>query len=298
MDPDDLFGLPLDRFVPERTALARALRSQGRRDEAAEVARARKPSVAAWAVNQLVRTQGQDIAQLFEAGDAAREAQDEVLSGHGKAGGLRAAAERERAAVDQLVSSARGLLTTEGHGLSSNVIERVAETLHAAALEDEARAAVRDGRLTRELRHIGLGVQAGQRKPQPASTRASTSESASARASKSAPGSARASKSEPSSARASKSELTAARASKQRAETQRIERERAQAIKAARSGQAAARRAADRAARALAAAQSRRDQAEQALRQAEADLSGAQEQAQVAEQEHRRATEELAAIKR
>jgi hypothetical protein len=286
MDPDDLFGLSLDRFVPERTALARALRSEGRRDDAAEVARTRKPSVAAWAVNQLVRTQGQDIAQLFDAGDAVREAQDDVLSGQGEAGALRAAAERERAAVEQLVSSARGLLTTEGHGLSPNVIERVAETLHAAALQNEARATVRGGCLTRELRHIGLGVQAGQPPP----------ELAPARASKTEPASARASKTEPASPRASKSGDASATVSKQRAEARRIERERAQAVKAARSDQTAARRAADRAARTLAAAEHRRDQAEQALRKAETDLLQAQEQAQATEQEHRRATEKLAAL--
>lgn len=286
MDPADLFGLPLDRFVPERTALARALRSEGRGDEAADVARTRKPSVAAWAVNQLVRTQGQDIAQLFEAGDAVREAQDEVLSGQSQAGALRAAAERERAAVEQLVSSARGLLTTEGHGLSATVIDRVAETLHAAALEDEARAAVGGGCLTRELRHIGLGVQAGQPKP----------EAAPARATKSAPAAGRGSKSAPISARGPKSDPASATPSTQRAEARRIERERAQAMKAARSDQTVARRAADRAARTLAAAERRRDQAEQALREAQTELSRAQEQAQAAEQEHRRATEKLAAL--
>jgi hypothetical protein len=53
---DDLYGVPLDRFVPERAALVRALRSAGEREQAAAVAALRKPSVAAWAVNQLVRT--------------------------------------------------------------------------------------------------------------------------------------------------------------------------------------------------------------------------------------------------
>ena len=54
---DDLYGLPLDAFVPERDALAKRLRAEGRRDEAAEVKALRKPSVAAWAVNQAVRSQ-------------------------------------------------------------------------------------------------------------------------------------------------------------------------------------------------------------------------------------------------
>ncbi|MGH2841808.1 MAG: hypothetical protein ACRDKY_13385, partial [Solirubrobacteraceae bacterium] len=79
MDASDLYGLPLDRFVPERGALAKALKSEGRRDEAAGVAGLRKPSVAGWAVNQLVRTQGRDVQELFDAGDALRDAQADLL---------------------------------------------------------------------------------------------------------------------------------------------------------------------------------------------------------------------------
>jgi hypothetical protein len=103
MNAEDLYGLPLDRFVAERDALARALRADGRREEAAEVGALRKPSVVAWAVNQLVRTQGRALAELFDAGDALREAQEDILAGRGDGQGLRAAAERERAAVDALV---------------------------------------------------------------------------------------------------------------------------------------------------------------------------------------------------
>ncbi len=161
MDADELYGLPLDRFVPERVALARALRADGRREQAAEVAALRKPSVAAWAVNQLVRTQPQDIAELFESGDKLLEAHRDVLSGRGDGRALRAAAEREREAVDALVSAARGLLTSEGHELSATIVDRVTDTLHAAALEEDARDSARGGRLVRELRHVGLGVAAG-----------------------------------------------------------------------------------------------------------------------------------------
>ena len=56
-DQRELYGLPLDRFVAERAALAKSLRSEGQREQADQVAKRRKPSVAAWAVNQLVRTQ-------------------------------------------------------------------------------------------------------------------------------------------------------------------------------------------------------------------------------------------------
>ena len=158
MEPDDLYGLALDRFIPERGALAKALRADKRRDEAAEVAALRKPSVAAWAVNQLVRTQGDGLRELFDAGDGLREAQADLLAGRGDGRTLRAANERERDAVDTLVEAARGLLSSDGHELSPAVVERVADTLHAAALDAGAREQVRDGRLERELRHAGLGL--------------------------------------------------------------------------------------------------------------------------------------------
>ena len=180
-DADELYGLPLDRFVPERTALARELRSEGRREEASEVAALRKPSVAAWAVNQLVRTQRQGVDELFEAGDALRAAHDQVLAGRADAGSLRTAVARQRAAVDGLTKAARGLLTTEGHELSATIIERVSDTLSAAALDDEARTQVRDGRLERELRHVGLGMTPGTlpaRRPRQKTTAAKPKEEA------------------------------------------------------------------------------------------------------------------------
>ena len=158
MEPRDLYGLPLDRFVAERGALAKSLRADGKRDEAAEVAKLRKPSVAAWAVNQLVRTQSREVKALFKAGDQLQRAQADLLAGKGDAGKLRAAAEREREAVDELTEAARGLLSSEGQELAQAALDRVSDTLHAAALDEDARGEVQDGCLVRELRHVGLGA--------------------------------------------------------------------------------------------------------------------------------------------
>jgi hypothetical protein len=158
MNANDLYGLPLDRFIPERGALAKSLRAGGERDEAAEVAKLRKPSVAAWAVNQLVRTQGAEVKALFKAGDQLQRAQADLLAGKGDAAKLRTATEREREAVDELTAAARGLLSSEGHELTPSTLERVSDTLHAAALDEGARGEVKDGCLVRELRHVGLGA--------------------------------------------------------------------------------------------------------------------------------------------
>jgi len=156
-DAGELYGLQLERFVPERTALAKALRREGRREEAERVAKLPKPSVAAWAVNQLVRTQARETKQLFAAGDALARAQQQVIAGQGSAAALREAADRERAAVGELVRRARGLLSGDGQALTAAMLERVSETLHAAALDEEIRAEVSGGCLVRERKHIGLG---------------------------------------------------------------------------------------------------------------------------------------------
>jgi hypothetical protein len=158
MDEDELYGLPQEQFVPERDALARRLRQEGDREGAARLKGLRKPTVAAWAVNQIIRTQRAAGRELAAAGEAVRGAQEAVLRGQGSAAELREASERERAAVDALTMAARGLLSQGGGTLSDSVIESVRETLHAATTGDEeTRTAVLSGRLDRERKAAGLG---------------------------------------------------------------------------------------------------------------------------------------------
>lgn len=286
VEPDDLYGLPLDRFVPERGALARSLRADGRREQAAEVASLRKPSVVAWAVNQLVRTQGRALAELYDAGDKLSEAQAAVLAGRGDARSLHTAADRERVAVDALVIAARGLLTSDGHELSASTIDRVAETVHAAALDDDARVQVRQGRLERELRHVGLGVGTGiapgERAPAPA---VRPPAQAKPRSRETAPGE-----------QDGTGPRDRERIAQERVDAQRVERERAQARKVARLNESQARRSADHAARAVRVAEERRGRAADALRDAEQALAEARSQAEAAGDRHRRAEQELGSL--
>jgi hypothetical protein len=153
---DRLYGLSLDAFVAERDALAKALRADGKRDEAAAIKKLAKPTVAAWAVNQAVRTQKKAARDLWKAGDALAAAQDAILAGKGSGADLRTASEQERAAVEPLVDAARGLLTASGGDLSEATIERVRQTLHAGAIDPDAREEVASGRATRERAPQGL----------------------------------------------------------------------------------------------------------------------------------------------
>jgi hypothetical protein len=269
VDVEELYGLPLERFVPERNALARELRAADRRDEAAAVAALRKPSVAARAVNRLAREHRRQLVELFTAGDTLSEVQSSVLAGRAGARALSEAAERERAAVSALVDAAGALLTAEGLAASSTVLERVGETLHAAALDDEARDPVDQGRLERELRHVGLGMGAGgdvavpaKRKPAATRRRADAGDEAEARKQAEA---------------------------KDRAQTER----RAEAHREAKTAEADARREADRAATAVDAAERKRARAAEALDGAEEALTAARQAARTAGKAHRNAEREL-----
>jgi hypothetical protein len=276
MEPHDLFGLPLDQFTNQRNALAKELRQEGRRDEAAAVAKLRKPSVAAWAVNQLVRTQRRDVDVLLEAGDALQRAQADLLAHRGDSATLRRAVEAERAAVERLVARARGLLDSDGHELTAPRLEQVTETLTAAALDEDARARVRDGCLDRELRHVGLGSLGA---PSSGASEAARGPRASAR---SRPGPKRDRR--PKQA-ARQEEAPAARQEEARAARQ----ERAAKEKAAREAEAAARRRVDRANRRQQTAEHRRERAAAELRDAEEALASAQDATAEAETELSRA---------
>ena len=153
---DRLYGLPREDFVGQRDALVKELRGDGRRDEAAAVKALAKPTVAAWAANQAVRSQKKSARDLWKAGDQLSAAHDAVLAGKGSGAKLREATERERAAVERLVEAARGLLSASGGDLSEATIERVRETLHAGAIDPDAREEVAGGRSARERTPQGL----------------------------------------------------------------------------------------------------------------------------------------------
>jgi hypothetical protein len=155
-DVDRLYGLALEEFIPARDALAKELRDAGRRGEATAIKALKKPTVAAWAANQAVRSQPRAARELWDAGDALAAAQEAVLSGKGSGGDLRSAAERERLALDPLVDAARGLLTSSGGDLSETTIDRVRATLQAAAIDSDVREEVAAGRAVREREPRGL----------------------------------------------------------------------------------------------------------------------------------------------
>ena len=143
---DALYGLEPDGFVGARDDLVRRLRSVGRKDDAASVKRLRRPTVAAWALNQLSRRRGEDVQRLIRQGDDLRRVQEELLAGRGR-DRLRAATNARRATLDELADAALALLGGTGRGGAEAHRDDVLASLEAASLEPDAGAALLQGRL-------------------------------------------------------------------------------------------------------------------------------------------------------
>jgi hypothetical protein len=156
-DTDELYALDPNDFVAARNELARALRKAGDRRRAAEVATLRRPTPAAWAVNQLVRHHRAEVDDLVRRGEELRAAQYEALAG-GAPGDLRQAGRARRDAVAALAERADALLAGRGGAAGAHAAE-VTATLEAASLDAGAAAEVLAGQLSSELQPpSGFGV--------------------------------------------------------------------------------------------------------------------------------------------
>lgn len=153
---DRLYALPLEEFTSERDALAKRLRKDGDGDAAAAVKALKKPSIAAWAVNQVQRDRPDEVRQLLEV----TEELHRVYGGLSSAGArerLEEAAEMQRGLIRSLVRCASQLLGAGGHAASEATLGKVADTLRAAALDEEVREQLARGRVVKEQRAAGLG---------------------------------------------------------------------------------------------------------------------------------------------
>src|SRR6266542_6806987 len=70
----ELYGLPPEEFVAARDQRAAQARSEGDRESSRRIRELRRPTLAAWAVNQLVRDQPQTADQILSLGSELRQA--------------------------------------------------------------------------------------------------------------------------------------------------------------------------------------------------------------------------------
>jgi hypothetical protein len=153
---DRLYALPLEEFTPERDELAKRLRKDGDREAADTVKALKKPSVAAWAVNQVRRDRPEDVRSLLDV----TEELHRVYAGLSAAGArerLGDAADMQRDLIRSLVRCAEQMLEAGGHSANVQTLGKVADTLRAAALDEDLREQVSAGRVVKEQRAAGLG---------------------------------------------------------------------------------------------------------------------------------------------
>jgi DNA repair exonuclease SbcCD ATPase subunit len=146
---DELYSLPMDRFTPERDARVKAARSD--RELAAALKALRKPSVAAWVVNLLVRREPGQVEQVLAVGAALREAQEGMDGAE-----LRALTRQRRQLTSAVTAQARSLAADEGVRVTQAVADEVEATLTAGLIDAEAARAVRSGLLVRSLKATGV----------------------------------------------------------------------------------------------------------------------------------------------
>lgn len=171
---DGLFKLPLAEFIEARNALAKRLKQNGRADDANLVKTLVKPSVSAWAVNQLYWNHRVAFDRLLAAGHRFHKAQASGLSG--KVADLRGSLDARREALLRLSELAESVLSDAGHSPSPDTIRRVTTTLEGIS----AHASVADGptlgRLSQDVDPPGFdllasfvsGVGTAKRTPEPA----------------------------------------------------------------------------------------------------------------------------------
>ena len=178
-----LYGLPLPEFTAARNARTKELRKDDP-ELAAAVASLPKPSVAAAAVNGLVREDPSEVRALVQSGKRLRQAQERAVAGK-KGVDLNAAVQEHRAALDRVQ---RDLRRRE---LTGATLEKAIQTLRVTSVDPELLPLLERGLLHEDLSAAGFGLDpslvparpkkptaAAKQPPQPKSRPKSKSKSA------------------------------------------------------------------------------------------------------------------------
>ena len=146
---DRIHGLPLSEFTAARNAAAKELAAAGDRDGAERVRAARKPTVAAWAINQLKRTDSRKLSAFAKAVSKLEDAQRALIE-EGDRDEFAKAGDAHRTALEALVAAALDVAADAATARSAALEGRVTSTLQAATGDPEVLELIRAGRLDRE----------------------------------------------------------------------------------------------------------------------------------------------------
>ena len=146
---DDLYALDPTEFTKARDRLVAELRKAGDKGAAAEVKALRRPTVTAWALNQLARRQGDEVRLLLAASAEVARAQAEASAG-GEAAAFRRLTRERRELVHRLAAEGVTILDEREPGSGAGRRDALVTALEAASMDEEGGEALLAGRLAAE----------------------------------------------------------------------------------------------------------------------------------------------------
>ncbi len=149
---EDLYALVPGEFTAARKERAATAKTSGDKELGQRIGRMRKPAMAAWVVNQLMRHRAEQMGQLLELGESLRQAQADL-----DADAMRELGRQRRQVTAAISRQGRTVAHELGVQVSDSVVRQVEETLHAAMVDVAAAGAVRSGLLAEPLSATGLG---------------------------------------------------------------------------------------------------------------------------------------------
>ena len=143
---DELYVTPPPAFVSRREGLAAEAKGAGHVSDARRIRAARRPSLAAWAANLLLRSRPEESRAFLDLGQALRDAYRSL-----DADGVKELSEQRRSVVAALSRQAAELAAEAGHRLSDPVLREVEATLRAVLADQDAADRWATGRLESAL---------------------------------------------------------------------------------------------------------------------------------------------------
>jgi len=145
----ELYALSPEDFTGRRSELEAAAREAGQRDLAKQITALRKPTLAAWLVNALVRDRAHDVQALAPLAEQMRAAHRQ-LSGQR----IRELSAERQEFLQHIVEAAASV---SDRTIGDSVLQQVRSTFEAAIADEGAQSAVLSGQLTTALTYTGFG---------------------------------------------------------------------------------------------------------------------------------------------
>lgn len=159
---DELYGVPPEKFVSARDLLVKEARQDGDPELAAQIKSLRKPTMAAWLANAMVREHPDEVGGLLDLGREMRAVLADLEPDE-----LRELTRQRHTLVSALVQQATTLARSLGYRVTDPVATGLRSTLEATLADPHSADALAAGRLTDVLAVSGFGPGAGApRRPQ------------------------------------------------------------------------------------------------------------------------------------